>query len=163
MKTAAFVVAALGVVLTFSSAVEAKPTRATVTDNSWAVQMGLHNGSSSSSSWGSSSGSSERASRSRSSSSGSSYSGGVGPRPGAWCGWWMRTQRGGGPEYNLAANWRRYGSPGSPQVGAVVVWDHHVGQIVGRAPNGQWLVQSGNDGNAVRTRDRSIAGASVRV
>ena len=75
----------------------------------------------------------------------------------------MRTQRGGGPEMNLAANWRRYGRPGSPQVGAVVVWDHHVGQIVGRASNGQWLVQSGNDGGAVKTRARSIAGASVRV
>jgi hypothetical protein len=26
----------------------------------------------------------------------------LGGRPGAWCGWWMRTQLGGGPEYNLA-------------------------------------------------------------
>ncbi|MCB1515771.1 MAG: hypothetical protein KDJ18_13385, partial [Hyphomicrobiaceae bacterium] len=24
------------------------------------------------------------------------YSGGAGPRPSKWCGWWMRTQRGGG-------------------------------------------------------------------
>src|SRR5215469_2297755 len=42
--------------------------------------------------------------------------------------------------------------------GAVVVWPHHVGKIVGRE-NGQWVVQSGNDGHAVRTRARSIAGA----
>ncbi len=88
---------------------------------------------------------------------------GVGPRPSKWCGWWMRTQRGGGPEYNLAWNWTKYGSPGSPQVGAVVVWRHHVGEIVGQAANGQWIVRSGNDGGQVRSRARSIAGAVIRV
>lgn len=87
----------------------------------------------------------------------------VGPRPRAWCGWWMRTQRGGGPEFNVAWNWRKYGSPTSPQVGAVVVWRHHVGEIVGQASNGQWLVRSGNDGRAVRTRARSVAGAIFRI
>jgi hypothetical protein len=75
----------------------------------------------------------------------------------------MRTQRGGGPEFNLAWNWTKYGSPGSPQVGAVVVWSHHVGEIVGQASNGQWLVRSGNDGGQVRTRARSISGAVIRV
>lgn len=84
-------------------------------------------------------------------------------RPRAWCGWWMRQQRGGGPEYNLAWNWRNYGSPSGPQVGAVVVWPHHVGQIVGQASNGMWLVQSGNDGGAVRTRARSVKGAIFRI
>ncbi len=88
---------------------------------------------------------------------------GVGPRPSRWCGWWMRTQKGGGPEYNVAWNWRKYGSPSGPQVGAVVVWRHHVGMIVGRAANGQWIVKSGNDGGAVRTRARSVAGAIFRV
>lgn len=88
---------------------------------------------------------------------------GVGPRPAAWCGWWMRTQRGGGPEYNLAANWKRYGSPSGPQVGAVVVWPHHVGEIVGRASNGQWLVRSGNDSGRVQTRARSVSGAVFRI
>ncbi len=87
----------------------------------------------------------------------------VGPRPSAWCGWYMRTRHGGGPEFNLAANWRKWGSPGSPQIGAIVVWDHHVGEIVGKAENGQWLILSGNDGGAVRTRARSIAGATIRV
>ncbi len=91
-----------------------------------------------------------------------SYSG-VGPKPDRWCGWWMRTQRGGGPEYNVAWNWRNYGSPGSPQVGAVVVWPHHVGQIVGQTSSGQWIVQSGNDGGRVRTRPRSISGAVIRI
>lgn len=88
---------------------------------------------------------------------------GVGPRPGKWCGWWMRTQKGGGPEFNVAWNWRKYGSPSGPQVGAVVVWRHHVGMIVGRAPDGRWLVKSGNDGGAVRTRARSVAGAIFRI
>ncbi len=87
----------------------------------------------------------------------------AGPRPRAWCGWWMRTQRGGGAHLNVAWNWSKWGSPSGPQVGAVVVWRHHVGEIVGRAPNGQWLVRSGNDGGAVRTRARSVAGAVFRV
>lgn len=97
----------------------------------------------------------------------SAYSGrryaAVGGRPRAWCGWWMRTQLGGGPEYNLAANWRRYGRASGPQVGAVVVWPHHVGIITGRAANGRWIVKSGNDGNAVRERPMSVAGAVFRV
>lgn len=95
-----------------------------------------------------------------------SYSGGrhgAGPRPRAWCGWWMRTQRGGGPHLNVAWNWSKWGRPSGPQVGAVVVWRHHVGEIVGRAENGKWLVRSGNDGGAVRTRARSVAGAVFRV
>lgn len=95
----------------------------------------------------------------------SSLSGGynVGPRPRAWCGWWMRTQLGGGPEYNLAWNWRKYGSAASPQVGAVVVWRNHVGMIVGEAGNGKWLVKSGNWGGRVATVARSIRGAVVRI
>lgn len=88
--------------------------------------------------------------------------GGVGGRPRAWCGWWMRTQLGGGPEYNLAANWRNYGRASGPRVGAVVVWPHHVGMITGRSANGQWIVKSGNDGNAVRERPMSVAGAVFR-
>lgn len=84
----------------------------------------------------------------------------LGPRPGAWCGWWMRSQKGGGPEYNLARNWAKRGtSAGGPQVGAVVVWPHHVGIITGKSSNGQWIVKSGNDSNAVRERPRSVAGA----
>lgn len=88
----------------------------------------------------------------------------AGPRPKRWCGWWMRTQRGGGAHLNVAWNWRNWGRPASgPQVGAVVVWRGHVGEIVGRASNGQWLVRSGNDGGKVRTRARSVAGAVFRV
>jgi hypothetical protein len=75
----------------------------------------------------------------------------------------MRTQRGGGAHLNVAWNWSKWGRASGPQVGAVVVWRHHVGEIVGRASNGQWLVRSGNDGGAVRTRARSVAGAVFRM
>lgn len=85
-------------------------------------------------------------------------------RPSQWCGWWMRTQLGGGPEMNLAANWRRWGSHASgPQVGAVVVWSHHVGIITGQTAGGKWIVKSGNDGGRVRERARSVSGAVFRV
>ena len=73
----------------------------------------------------------------------------------------MRSQVGHdpGPEFNLARSWARYGSnAGGPSIGAIVVWRHHVGKIVGHE-NGQWIVQSGNDGHAVRTRPRSVANA----
>jgi hypothetical protein len=84
-----------------------------------------------------------------------------GGRPSAWCGWYMRSQVGAdpGPQYNLARSWAHYGSnAGGPSVGTIVVWSHHVGKIVGQE-NGQWIVESGNDGHAVRTRPRSLAGA----
>ena len=88
----------------------------------------------------------------------------VGPRPGRWCGWWMRTQLGGGPEYNLARNWAKRGRPArGPRVGAVVVWSHHVGMITGRTKDGQWIVRSGNDGGRVRERPRSVKGAVFRI
>jgi hypothetical protein len=85
---------------------------------------------------------------------------GYGGRPAAWCGWEMRhlVSSDPGPAYNLARNWARWGQPGPAGVGAVVVWSHHVGKIVGQ-DNGAWIIESGNDGHAVRTRARSIAGA----
>jgi hypothetical protein len=86
-----------------------------------------------------------------------------GARPARWCGWWMRTQKGGGPEYNLARNWIHWGRPSDPHVGAVVVWPHHVGMITGRTAGGEWIVRSGNDGGRVRERPRSVAGAAFRV
>lgn len=84
----------------------------------------------------------------------------AGPKPGKWCGWWMRTVFGGSAEYNMARAWAKRGtSAGGPRVGAVVVWPHHVGLITGRSANGQWIVKSGNDGNRVRERARSVSGA----
>lgn len=104
-----------------------------------------------------------RRGRTRTASVTESWSGSVGSRPGRWCGWYMRTRHGGGPQYNLARNWRNRGTPTGPQVGAIVVWNSHVGEITGRASNGQWIVLSGNDGGRVRERPRSVAGASFRM
>jgi hypothetical protein len=88
------------------------------------------------------------------------YRGGVGGRPSAWCGWEMRqlVGRDPGPEFNLARRWAQWGHAGPAGVGAVVVWPHHVGMIVGRE-NGQWIVKSGNDGNRVRARPLPISNA----
>ncbi len=85
---------------------------------------------------------------------------GDGGRPRAWCGWHMRQIVGSdpGPEYNLARNWTHWGHAGPPGIGAVVVWSHHVGRIVGQE-NGQWIIESGNDGNRVRTRALPISNA----
>ncbi len=90
----------------------------------------------------------------------SAYHGGYGPRPAEWCGWEMRqlVSSDPGPSYNLARNWARWGRPGPAGIGAVVVWSHHVGKIVGRQ-GGEWIVESGNDGRRVRVRPRSIVGA----
>lgn len=101
-----------------------------------------------------------RAHRSRDYLGASVLGGGVGPRPAAWCGWAMRQIVGHdpGPSYNLARNWAHWGRPGPAGVGAIVVWPHHVGKIVGQR-NGVWIVQSGNDGHRLRIRPRSIAGA----
>jgi hypothetical protein len=84
----------------------------------------------------------------------------IGGRPAAWCGWEMRQLVSGdpGPAFNLARNWAHWGQAGPAGVGAVVVWSHHVGKIVG-LEGGEWVIESGNDGNRVRTRPRSIAGA----
>jgi hypothetical protein len=62
------------------------------------------------------------------------------------------------PRLALARNWAREGvDAGRP---GVVVWPHHVGEIRGGLnKRGEWLVHSGNDGNAVRTRWRSLRGA----
>jgi hypothetical protein len=84
----------------------------------------------------------------------------IGKRPRAWCGWEMRqlVESDPGPAFNLARNWAHYGQATTPHVGAIVVWPYHVGKIVGGSP-GNWIITSGNDGHAVRTRPLSIAGA----
>ncbi len=81
------------------------------------------------------------------------------PRPHAWCGWWLRHQLGVADRaYNLARNWTRYGTrASSAAIGVVVVWSHHVGIITGRTASG-WVIKSGNDGHAVRERERSLRG-----
>lgn len=83
------------------------------------------------------------------------------PRPAAWCGWFMRHLLGvADRSFNLARNWAHWGHSSSPGPGVVVVWPHHVGIIrSGPDSSGRYEVESGNDGHAVRTRYRSIAGA----
>ena len=84
----------------------------------------------------------------------------AGGRPRAWCGYYMRGRLGvRDPSYNLARNWAHYGHAASPHVGAIVVWPHHVGLIVGRSHSGEWIIESGNDGNRVRSRPLSVRGA----
>src|SRR5512139_806365 len=80
--------------------------------------------------------------------------------PTKWCGCWMMKV------FSLtdkalwaARNWAHVGKPAEgPANGVVVVWPHHVGIITGQK-NGVWVVKSGNDGNAVRERARSLKGA----
>ena len=87
------------------------------------------------------------------------HAGHLGGRPAAWCGWEMRqlVSSDPGPAFNLARSWAGWGRSGPAGVGAVVVWPHHVGKIVGQQ-GGTWVVESGNDGHGVRTRPRSLAG-----
>ena len=82
-----------------------------------------------------------------------------GGRPRAWCGWWLGNHLGiANRNLWLARNWASIGRKAQPGIGVVVVWRHHVGIITGRAGS-SWIVKSGNDGNAVRERPRSVAGA----
>jgi hypothetical protein len=82
-------------------------------------------------------------------------------RPHAWCGWEMRQLVGRDPgrAFNLARNWTHWGRPASgPAPGVIGVMPHHVFKVIAVLGRGQVLAISGNDGHAVRTRPRSIAG-----
>lgn len=81
------------------------------------------------------------------------------PRPSKWCGWFARQRLGvADRSYNRARHWLHYGRPTPAVVGAVVVWPHHVGIIVGKDSNGRWLIESGNDGGRVKTRVWDLRG-----
>lgn len=93
----------------------------------------------------------------------------AGPRPRAWCGWWLQTYTGvtsAATRLNLnrAIEWARVGVSTTPRLGAIVVWRHHVGKITGVAADGRFLVMSGNSGGrrghrTVTERPRSLRGA----
>jgi len=56
-----------------------------------------------------------------------------GPKPpGRWCGWKARqlVGRDPGPDYNLAAKWRDWGSPSGPVAGAIAYNGYHVCRVV---------------------------------
>jgi uncharacterized protein (TIGR02594 family) len=86
-------------------------------------------------------------------------------RPRAWCGWWLGRHLG-MPSRALwrALEWRHVGRAAhGPAIGAVVIWSRgkgrgHVGIITGKTSQ-RWVVLSGNDGNAVRERVRSVSNA----
>jgi hypothetical protein len=77
-----------------------------------------------------------------------------------WCGLYMMKYFGkSDSRLALAREWSREGTnAGGPGAGVVAVWPHHVGVLVGQDAQGNWLLHSGNDGNAVRTRPRSLSG-----
>ena len=86
-------------------------------------------------------------------------------RPRAWCGWYLSRYLGKNDRRLWRAlAWRHVGRAAhGPAIGVVVIWSRgkgrgHVGIITGKTAGG-WVVKSGNDGNAVRERVRSVAGA----
>lgn len=80
-------------------------------------------------------------------------------RPRAWCGYYLRQVLGvRDTSYNLARNWSHWGHASQAQIGAVIVWPHHVARIVGGSP-GRWVLNEGNYANRVHTGVRSIRGA----
>jgi hypothetical protein len=82
------------------------------------------------------------------------------PRPSAWCGWWARQQFGvADRSYNLARKWAQIGTPAhGPAPGVIAVWRHHVGIVISVPGPGRIVLKSGNDGHAVRERERSSRG-----
>lgn len=80
--------------------------------------------------------------------------------PRAWCGCWLAQHLGlGDRALWLARNWSRIGSPAhGPAPGVIAVWPHHVGQVTGVPGPGRIVLLSGNDGRAVRERERSSRG-----
>jgi len=82
------------------------------------------------------------------------------PRPRAWCGWWLRHHLGVADRlYNEARAWAHYGhSANGPASGVIAVYRHHVGIVISVPRPGRMVMQSGNDGHAVRTRERSTRG-----
>lgn len=80
--------------------------------------------------------------------------------PSRWCGCYLAHYYGMPHRKDLwrARNWAKVGRATRARIGAIVVWPNHVGVIVGRTAKG-WVVKSGNDGNRVRTRVRTIHNA----
>jgi hypothetical protein len=85
---------------------------------------------------------------------------GFGPRPSAWCGYFMRMHTGlKDASLNLARNWAHAGSAAhGPAPGVIGVMRHHVFKVVSVIGPGKVLALSGDDGHAIRTRVRSTAG-----
>lgn len=86
------------------------------------------------------------------------------PRPRAWCGWQMRqwfhvADR----AFNVARRWATWGSAArGPAPGVIAVFARgrggHVGIVTSVPGPGRIVLKSGNDGHAVRERERSTRG-----
>jgi hypothetical protein len=82
----------------------------------------------------------------------------------AWCGCWLAKHLGmNDRSLWLARNWARIGSPAAgPAPGVVAVFARgrggHVGIVTGVPGPGRIILLSGNDGRAVRERERSTRG-----
>jgi hypothetical protein len=84
-----------------------------------------------------------------------------------WCGWWLSHHLG-YKDRNLyyVLNWlndKRFIRVPGPAVGQIAVFRRgksggHVGLVKGVPGPGKVMLLSGNDGNAVRLRERSTAG-----
>lgn len=83
--------------------------------------------------------------------------------PSRWCGCYLERYFG-KSDRSLwrAREWARFPRAGGPAPGVVAVWPNHVG-VVKAVDGGQILLHSGNDGNAVRTRWRSVRGVIAWV
>jgi hypothetical protein len=82
-----------------------------------------------------------------------------------WCGCWLAHFLGiSDPALNKASNWAKRGrrQPG-PCVGCIAVWPHHVGIVRAIPGPGRIVLLSGNDGKAVRERERSSDGVIAWV
>ena len=77
-----------------------------------------------------------------------------------WCGCWLRLRHGiSDASLNAARQWARVGRPAfGPGRGVIAVWAHHVGEITENLGGGMVRMISGNDGNRVRDRVRSLRG-----
>lgn len=86
------------------------------------------------------------------------------PRPRAWCGWQMRQwMHVADRKFNLARNWVHYGTPATgPAPGVIAIFARkgggHVGIVTAVPRPGVIVLKSGNDGHAVRERERSTRG-----
>lgn len=85
---------------------------------------------------------------------------GIGPKPRAWCGWWMQhhtgvTSAATGLNLNRAIEWARAGSPGSGASGDILVERNHVSKITGPGSRvGCYMTISGNVNNTVAPLER---------
>jgi hypothetical protein len=90
----------------------------------------------------------------------------TGARPSMWCGWWLAHHLGyKDKKLYYVLNWlddKRFTRATGPAVGQIAVFRRgkrggHIGLVKGVPGPGKIILLSGNDGNAVRQRERSTA------